>query len=97
MRVAATVAAFAAALAGCAAVGPKPVAVEVHTVAAPTAVPVPCVAASDIPPRTATAMPEPQADLARKAAGASVDAHNLVAENEQLRALLIQCSSGGKP
>lgn len=85
------------AVAGCADLAKRPVAVQVKTVEVPRVVPVPCVAAEDIPPRTPTAMPDPKADVARKAAGAYVDLHNLAAENEQLRALLIPCLKGATP
>ena len=83
--------------AGCADVPPKPVAVQVRTVEVPKAVPVPCVAAEDIPAKTPTAMPDPKADAARLAAGASADLHNLVAENDKLRALLISCTKDVTP
>lgn len=85
------------ALVGCADVAQKPVAVQVKTVEVPKAVPVPCVAPEDIPPRTPTAMPDASADAARLAAGAAADVHNLVAENDKLRALLISCTMKGTP
>jgi hypothetical protein len=85
------------ALGGCAELTQKPVAVQVKTVDAPRAIPVPCVYPTDIPPKTPTAMPEPGADAARKAAGASADLHNVVAENDKLRALLVPCTKGATP
>jgi len=88
---------LASLLAGCAELPRKPVAVQVRTVEVPRIVPVPCVAAADIPPRTPTAMPDARADAARKAAGAYVDMRNLVRENDELRALLTACTQGAIP
>jgi hypothetical protein len=82
---------------GCAEVEKRPVAVQVKTVETVKAVPVPCVTPDDIPARAATVMPDPSADVARKAAAAYVDMRNLYTENEQLRALLIQCTKGAIP
>lgn len=84
-------------LIGCAEVEKRPVAVQVKTVETVKTVPVPCVTPDDIPARTGTVMPDPSADVARKAAGAYVDMRNLYIENEQLRALLIQCTKGTAP
>lgn len=86
-----------AAMSGCATTG-KPVAVQVKTVEVVKPVPVPCVTPEEIPPRTPKVMPDPaQSDLARKVAGLYVDFKNLVAENEQLRAILTQCTKGTTP
>jgi hypothetical protein len=83
--------------AGCAEVEKRPVAVQVKTVETVKAVPVPCVTPDEIPQRSASVMPDPRSDVARKAAAAYVDMRNLYTENEQLRALLIQCTKGTTP
>jgi hypothetical protein len=86
------------ALSGCATTPRPPVAVQVKTVEVVKAVPVPCVTPEEIPPRAAKVSPDPaKSDLARKVAGLYVDFKNLFNENEQLRALLVQCTQGGKP
>ena len=87
-------------LAGCATVPPGrviPPGVEVRTVEVPKIVPVPCIKAEEIPPPTPTAMPAPDADDVRLLAGAYVDLHNVVQENDDLRKLLTQCASGIPP
>lgn len=81
-------------LAACAPLPTKPIERQVETVTVEKPVPVPCIAAADIPPKTPTVM-DPKADAARKAAAAYVDMHNLVQENDTLRALLVQCSQQG--
>lgn len=91
-----TVVILIAATTGCETVQRKPVAVEVRTIPAPTAVPVACIDPAEVPPKTPTVMPDPKADIARKAAGAYVDMRNLYLENERLRALIAQCT-GVKP
>lgn len=93
------VAAAALLLAGCPATEPvRPdLTTGVKTVTVTKAVPVPCVRAEDVPPEVVTAMPAPDADIARKAAGASADVRALADQNKQLRALLIQCTEEPKP
>lgn len=55
-------------------------------------VPVPCVSAADVPAYQPSAMPEPTADIARKAAGAAVDVRTLAQQNDQMRAALLACA-----
>ena len=87
----------AVSLTSCAELERKPVAVQVKTLETVKLVPVPCVAPDDIPARAAKVMPDPTTDAARKSAGVAVDFKNLYRENEQLRALLIQCTKGATP
>lgn len=82
-------------LSGCSTL-PETLTTEVRTVEVVKPVTVACIKAADIPPPTATAMPEPEADVARKAAGASADVRNLANENAQLRAALAACASIGE-
>lgn len=83
-------------LAGCATV-PTILTTEVRTVEVVKPVPVSCIKAADIPPKTQTAMPPPEADVGAKAAGASADVRQLENENAQLRAALLACSTLGDP
>lgn len=80
-------------LAGCATVEPPKLLTEIQIMRIEVPVPVPCVV--NIPPRPATALPLPDADIARKAAGASADVRALNQHADQLEAALRACAQGG--
>ena len=82
-----------AALAGCAQNQTKPdLTTGVKTITVEKAVPVTCVDINDIPPEFVSAMPTADADVARKAAGASADVRWLASHYKEARALLEQCA-----
>lgn len=69
-----------------------PLVTAVKPIEVPVPLPTPCIKASDIPERPSTAMPDPQADIARKAAGASAEVRALDQYAKELRAALVACS-----
>lgn len=81
-------------LAGCASTPPQVVTAErTQIVRVPT--PIPCQV--QIPERPKSALPEPTADVARKAAGASADVRALRIHSDALEAALRACAAGGTP
>lgn len=78
-------------LAACAQEPPK-LLTEIKSLEVRVPIPTPCVSLASLPERPTTALPDPTADIARKAAGASAEVRALEQYAKELRAALEACA-----